>query len=226
MKKHKSPEQQPADFKHNPFKSLKGFAPESVPADKKPTSSLARKKNEVNEEDNESLFFQAVEGVKRLAHSPDSPVAPSEKKAAEKPDRGAWGDEQLFLQAMQKIGTTLRDRAPEPELEGPGRRSASSRMKQFKKGTLRISGELDLHGYLREEAILRLGQFIAGAFSRGQQAVLVITGKGINSPEGPVLRGAVEEWLRGKGKEMVAEFSPASRDLGGSGAFVIFLKKK
>jgi len=55
--------------------------------------------------------------------------------------------------------------------------------------------------------------------------VLVITGKGINSPEGPVLQGAVAGWLRQQGKGMVAEFSPAPRDKGGSGAFVVFLKK-
>lgn len=102
----------------------------------------------------------------------------------------------------------------------------SSRMRQLKKGTLRISGELDLHGFLREDALGKLGHFIAAAYARGQQAVLVITGKGINSAEGPVLRGAVEEWLRTRAKGMVAETHPAPRDKGGSGAFVVFLKKK
>jgi DNA-nicking Smr family endonuclease len=36
----------------------------------------------------------------------------------------------------------------------------------------------------------------------------------------------VAEWLRKKGKGLVAEFSAAPRELGGSGAFVVFLKKK
>ncbi len=99
-------------------------------------------------------------------------------------------------------------------------------MRQLKRGTVRISQELDLHGYLKDEALVRLEQFIADARSRGQQAVLVITGKGINSPEGPVLQGAVAAWLRNKGKGLIAEFSSAPRELGGSGAFVVFLKKK
>lgn len=99
-------------------------------------------------------------------------------------------------------------------------------MRQLKRGTIRISQELDLHGFLKDEALVRLEQFVTATCSGGQQAVLVITGKGINSPEGPVLQGAVAEWLRKKGKGLVAEFSPAPRELGGSGAFVVFLKNK
>jgi DNA-nicking Smr family endonuclease len=56
--------------------------------------------------------------------------------------------------------------------------------------------------------------------------VLVITGKGINSPEGPVLQRVVAEWLRKEGKGTVAEFAPAPREMGGSGAFVVFLRKQ
>ena len=96
----------------------------------------------------------------------------------------------------------------------------------MKRGTIRISRELDLHGFLKHEALIRLKQFVDAASSGGHEAVLVITGKGINSPEGPVLQGAVKEWLGKEGKTLVAEFSPAPRALGGSGAFVVFLRKK
>jgi DNA-nicking Smr family endonuclease len=99
-------------------------------------------------------------------------------------------------------------------------------MRQLKRGTIRISAELDLHGFLKDEALARLEHFISDAYSLGRQAVLVITGKGINSPDGPVLPGAVSRWLREPGKGMVAEFHPAPRDKGGSGAFVVFLKQK
>ena len=99
-------------------------------------------------------------------------------------------------------------------------------MRQLKRGTIRISGELDLHGFLKDDALRRLEHFIASAYARGLQAVLVITGKGLNSPDGPVLPGAVAAWLREQGKGMVAEFLPAPRDRGGSGAIVVFLKKR
>jgi DNA-nicking Smr family endonuclease len=219
------PEQAPADFRHNPFKALKGLTPAPAPA-KKETPAPSRKKAQEKDEDAAALFLQAASGAKRIA--PDENESRESKRNAPhpaKPQEVLPDDEQLFRQAMQKMGASFKDTAPEAE-EPLEHRSASSRLRQLKRGTIRISQELDLHGFLKDEALARLGSFIASAHERGVQAVLVITGKGINSPEGPVLQGAVAEWLRTKGKAMVAEFAPAPRDKGGSGAFVVFLKKR
>jgi DNA-nicking Smr family endonuclease len=57
-----------------------------------------------------------------------------------------------------------------------------------------------------------------------QAAVLVITGKGNNSTGEPVLQQAVAAWLRDAGRELVLEIAPAPREMGGSGAFVVFLR--
>jgi DNA-nicking Smr family endonuclease len=119
------------------------------------------------------------------------------------------------------MDTTFRDDFPEDE---PLRPLAINRMRQLKNGALRIDLELDLHGLTREEALVSLSSFVAGAYKRGQKAILVITGKGNNSPAEPVLQSAVASWLREPGKKMVAEFAPAPRQMGGSGAFVVFLK--
>jgi len=144
------------------------------------------------------------------------------KKSNSGPDH-ASEDRKLFLETIQNINMSA------PELckhENAARRTShsSNRIKQFKKGTIRISKELDLHGCTRDRALIRLQQCIQQAFWERQQAVLVITGKGNNSPEGPVLRTAVLSWLQKEGKGFVAEFSVAPRDKGGSGALVIFLK--
>jgi DNA-nicking Smr family endonuclease len=127
---------------------------------------------------------------------------------------------------MKSIGTaTFRDETQQQEDDGP-RRSASNRMRQLRRGTIKISSELDLHGFIKEDALGRLEGFLFSAAAGGRQAVLVITGKGINSPEGPVLQRAVAEWLRTKGRGIVVEFHPAPRDRGGSGAFVVFLRSR
>jgi DNA-nicking Smr family endonuclease len=225
MKKKKPPNQPHADFKNKPFKALKGIVPaETVPA-KKDTRTQVRKTIRSNDADDAALFLFAVEGAKRLGNDPTAHNESASRRVPERTAVHAPEDNQLFLAAMQKIGTTFSSTFTERASEDAERRSPTSRMRQLKRGTLRISQELDLHGFLREEALTRLEQFIAAAFSRGQQAVLVITGKGINSPGGPVLQGAVAEWLREKGKGLIAEFSPAPRSLGGSGAFVVFLNK-
>jgi DNA-nicking Smr family endonuclease len=220
MKKKKTDGPPQADFRNNPFRSLKGFAPKPEAREKKPAPAPRK---EAKPEDESTLFLQAVSGARRIEQEEvPASVTPSQKPAGKK-DAVYSEDRNLFLQAMRKIGTTFGERQPEEEDLRP--RSPSSRVKQLKRGTLRIGAELDLHGYLRDEALLRLGHFISNAAARDLDAVLVITGKGMNSPEGPVLQGAVSAWLRERGKTWVAEFSPAPRDKGGSGAFVVFLKR-
>ena len=224
MKKSRPPDQQQADFKNKPFASLKGLVPSPALPVKKSITAKAGKKILGNDEDEASLFLRAVEGAKRVGQAPDVPDVSAARSGRKKTAVPGTEDNELFLTAMQQIGKTLRDTAQKPEREEAGQRSPSSRLRQLKLGEIHIGRELDLHGFLKEEALMRLEQFVAAASSGGQQAVLVITGKGINSPEGPVLQGAVAEWLRMKGKGLVAEFSPAPRALGGSGAFVVFLK--
>ncbi len=225
MKKQKPSERSSAGFSNDPFKSLKSIkqkvSPASAPAKPKPAPVQKEK-----QEDAEELFLRSVAGARPI--DPDAAKAEAPERGQPRPGRVSddRNEQELFLHAMQKIGATFREPKPEPDKDEPPVRSSSSRMKQLKRGTIAIRGELDLHGYLREEALARLEQFITQAYQRGQKAVLIITGKGINSPEGPVLQGAVSDWLQRKGKGMVAEFGPAPRDKGGSGAFVVFLKNK
>jgi DNA-nicking Smr family endonuclease len=226
MKKHKPPDQSPAEYKNNPFKALKGLTPSTALPAKKTTAAPVRETIPPwRDEDDASLFLREVEDVERVASAPDARDGQAAKPARERKGVRASEEGRLFLSAMQKIDLTGHDASPEHESADTGQRSPTSRMRQLKRGTIRISRELDLHGFLKDEALKRLEQFLADAFTSGQQAVLIITGKGINSSEGPVLQRAVAAWLRNKGKGIVAEFSPAPREHGGSGAFVVFLKK-
>jgi DNA-nicking Smr family endonuclease len=223
MKKRKPVDRQSPDFKHTPFKSLKGFSPQRAGAEQK--APPARRKEE-KEEDAQELFLQAVAGARKIP-SDNTAAEPVAKKmpAGNRPLPAQ--ESQLFLQAMRKIGTSIKEAGQrEDEEVDREHRSPGSRIRRLKRGAIRISRELDLHGFLRDEALVQLKHFITDAFNRGLEAVLVITGKGFNSPEGPVLRGAVAEWLKHQGKSMVAEFSSAPHDKGGGGAFVVFLKKK
>ncbi|MEK6742739.1 MAG: Smr/MutS family protein [Nitrospirota bacterium] len=222
--RNKKHEQGTGAFQNTPFKALKGIAPKASVPPAPPTAPKASSSEELVDDD--ELFLRSMSGTRRIDPAGEQePVPLSPVKAVPQP-----GDEEdnreLFLRAMGALTTaTFRPEAPEPDETEPTR-SPSSRMRQLKRGTIRIGDELDLHGFLKDEALKRLEHFIAGAYARGLQAVLVITGKGINSPEGPVLPGAAAAWLREKGKAMIAESHPAPRDKGGSGAIVIFLRKR
>ncbi len=227
MKKNKTPDSLSGDFKNKPFGMLKQFKPTTgAPEKTKAVHKKSTGKSGEHGANDEALFLRAMEGARPMHESHKTVTASPRQKTSSTPAAAAEEDGKLFLQAMQKMGTTFRDSFQKTDNEDTEFRSSSNRMRQLKRGTIRISQELDLHGYLKEEAIVRLGHFIGDAFSRGQKAVLVITGKGINSPEGPVLQGAVAAWLRGQGKALVSEFFPAPQNRGGSGAFVIFLKSK
>jgi DNA-nicking Smr family endonuclease len=227
MKKQKRIEEKPAaDFRTTPFKSLKGFAPQPATQEKKQAAPPPRpvKRRQEDDEDDASLFLRSVEGARPIAGDTGSALPQTEQAAEAKPRKEPTADIQLFLEAMQQMGTTFTPARPEPEDEATERRAASSRIRQLKRGSISISETLDLHGYVKDEALQRLAQFISNAYHRGSTAVLVITGKGLNSPEGPVLQGSVDTWLREQGKRMVVEVAQAPRDKGGSGAVVVFLR--
>jgi DNA-nicking Smr family endonuclease len=57
---------------------------------------------------------------------------------------------------------------------------------------------VDLHGLPPHQALHRLAQALHAARVRGAAGVLVITGRGWgNREQQPILRGKVEDWLRG-----------------------------
>lgn len=220
MKKKKKTEQKNKDFLHTPFRTLKGFAAENVETSAK-KSQPSKPAVKVVEEDERSIFLRAVSDVKRMEPASSEIKKKSEPKPA--PKKIDDEESRLFLDSLKQMDVTFQDEIPDVK---PLRPVAVNRMRQLKTGAIRINLELDLHGMSRDEALESIKHFIAGAYNRGQKAVLVITGKGNNSPGEPVLQAAVVSWLRDAGKKMVAEFAPAPHQMGGSGALVVFLKDK
>ena len=209
-------------FHVTPFKELKGVKveaqqppPRQAPPDRTPP---------VAEPEDDDLFLRAMSGVKQMdATRPAAKAAPPRPPL---PRRIEEEERRVFLEALDKLhlDVTFTDSLPD-DVE-PLRPLPVNRMRQLRRGAIRIDYELDLHGLSREEALEGLEAFIGGAFRRGQKGVLVITGKGNHSPEEPVLQAAVTGWLRNQGKGMVVEFAPAPRQMGGGGAFVVFLREK
>lgn len=228
-KKSPKPEPKPREFAARPFAALKGLkADDAAAREAAPPPSPKRPA----ESDDLSLFFREMADVRRIqpAKEPltkkggeNSPNAREPAEAAEIRRQQEVEERRVFADAISnlRLDVTFSDHLPEGDGEPPG---PANRLRRLKNGQIRIGLELDLHGLTREEALESLGHFIANSHRRDQKAVLVITGKGNNSPGEPVLQGAVISWLRERGKGMVAEFAPAPRELGGSGAIVVFLK--
>lgn len=214
------------EFSASPFKGLKGAPLElrGTPATPPPTQKKEEKPAKtVQELSDEMLFFEAVAGVKRLAGAKAPPQVKEQQTAKAQREEE---EQEVFLKALDALRLDVRFSDQLPEEESAPRPAPVNRLRQVRRGGIRVDLQLDLHGLTRDEALENLDRFVKGAYNRGQKGVLVITGKGNNSPGEPVLKVAVANWLRVSGKGMVAEFVQAPNDMGGSGAFVVFLKEK
>jgi len=130
---------------------------------------------------------------------------------------------ELFLQEIGRLKLEVKFTESLPD-EDELKPLSGNRLRQMKRGIISVDYQLDLHGLTRDEALAELPRFLRTARMKGQTAVLVITGKGNHSTSEPVLQQAVAGWLRDAGRELVLEFAPAPREMGGSGAFVVFLR--
>lgn len=220
-KKRKDTPPKEKQFRSGGFGPLKGFQPQSAEREA-PRSEPPPERRQEKMADAD-LFLREMTGVRPLEKG-EEPSAALPKKVAAAAKKIDEEERSVFLQALDTLELDVKFRDELPDDVRPLRPASTSRMRQLKRGEIRVDLELDLHGLTREEALQSLSRFIAGAHARGQKAVLVITGKGNNSPDEPVLLGAVAGWLQDKGREMVAEFGPAPREMGGSGAFVVFLR--
>lgn len=235
MARKKTKDQPPAKekpFSTNAFEALKRLtideAAKPEPAAQTPKTPAPRQEPEADD-----LFRQAMTGVrpldgqprpkqKKTVTTPSRPRSPVSKSTPALPRDEVIG-RKTFLQELDKLKLDVRfeDRLPEDNELRP---LSGNRLRQVKRGIIRLDRQLDLHGLTREEALEGLSTFLTSARQAGEKAVLVITGQGLHSVDGPVLQQAVAGWLRDQGRGLVLEYAPAPRELGGNGALLVFLR--
>lgn len=225
-KKNRQNPPKPKEFHASPFSELKGMAlPEAAP-EKKQTPVVQKAVETVD--NGLDLFMQAVADVKPLLakRSATAKTGSHSKTISKKVPVVSPAEEQagkLFIQEINrlKLDTKFADSVPD---DGEMQQLSNNRLRQVKRGIVSVDYQIDLHGLTKEEALLALPRFLASASRKGQKAVLIITGKGNHSAEEPVLNQAVASWLRDAGRSFVVEYAPAPREMGGSGAYVAFLR--
>ena len=93
---------------------------------------------------------------------------------------------------------------------------------KLRRGHWALQGDIDLHGYTRDEARQLLSDSIRECHRRGMRCLRVVHGKGLGSPgRQPVLKAKVQRWLA-QSAEVIA-FAQASGPQGGAGALVVLL---
>jgi len=171
-------------------------------------------------------FRAAVSDVLPLAQTPPAAGLERPKPRARKLKAAASVTENLHA-IMPLSGAESADAAAD-EVTGEGILSfhrAGVReqvVRRLRRGLYPIEGELDLHGLTQMAARDRLADFLAG--SRGAyRCVRIIHGKGYRSgARGPVLKTAVNLWLR-RHMDVMAFVSARAID-GGTGAVYVLLR--
>ena len=154
----------------------------------------------------------------------------------------------LFRESMRNV-TPLKSEPPAPGRRGPPARKAinlqhrqapagivrldgdlfyrpgvsAAVLTDLKKGRLRPTATIDLHGSSANEAAVRLQRFIDSRANVAPQCLLVITGRGSHSPGGhSVIREQTLEQLR---CHLAVQAYTCSRPAdGGSGAFYVLVR--
>ena len=166
-------------------------------------------------------FRRAISGAKPLKSEDRVP----DKKPKPKPRaRFSKADEREVLNQSLKddvdtiehgYGAALRF-----QRASVGRRT----MRKLARGGYSVQAELDLHGMTLAEAKPRLADFVDYNAMQGKLCVRVVHGKGLGSGHrGPVLKAAVNRWLRQW--ESVLAFVSTRQVDGGTGAIYILLQR-
>lgn len=99
--------------------------------------------------------------------------------------------------------------------------------RQLRAGRFSPEAHLDLHGHNTEQAMFSLLHFVREHYLAGKRCLLVIPGRGSNSPGGvAVLKEELQTWLTHDPlKRVVLAFATALPRHGGTGALYVLLRK-
>jgi len=98
-----------------------------------------------------------------------------------------------------------------------------------------IDFKIDLHGYSLQESFDKIKDLIENCYQKDFRNILIITGKGLRSKvkENPylsedlsLLKYAVPNFIKDNFSDIINSIEKPEQNLGGSGAFLLKLKKR
>jgi DNA-nicking Smr family endonuclease len=171
-----------------------------------------------------NLFSRAMRGVVPIARKGREivPAAPAQPTPAPAP--GGSASLRDLLEGRPEFSLICSDEYMEGSVIG----TDPAVLGRLRAGRFSSEAHLDLHGQNARQALVSLSWFIRSAYLNGLRTVIVVTGRGKNSPNGMgVLRPLLSEWL-GKEpfKRVVLAFCTARPADGGPGAVYVLLRKQ
>lgn len=171
----------------------------------------------------EDAFFAAMQGVDTLSTKGGRDIAPEASSGQKVPKEDPAKALQDLLDGTIEFQLEFTEEYIQGHVEGLDPLT----MGKLREGQYSPEGHLDMHGMIALEAYESLVEFMRTAYNKGKRTVLLIPGRGKNSPEGfSVLREKVQMWLtHDPFKRVVLAFCTAQPKDGGAGAIYVLLRK-
>jgi DNA-nicking Smr family endonuclease len=177
-------------------------------------------RNSAIKDEERDLFRAAMRGVKPLRQAKVKPLQPRARRPASAASRRA--DDSRVLSDSLRLDPADLDVESGEELRYRREGVPESSLRRLRQGLYAVRDEIDQHCMTQDEARVALAGFLAEAMLHGNRCVRVIPGTGRGSGQrGPVLKSAVNRWLRRHGN--VRAFCSARRNDGGTGALYVLL---
>ena len=177
-------------------------------------------------EDDKKLFLDAMADVKPIQRG-DRVETNSGAVPSIVDDRDSEDETLQKLRRLVKYGKGFVVSDTPEYIEGTGYNVNPGFAKRLHRGDFSIQAHTDLHGLCVEEAQVTFERFLKESIMTGKRAVLVVHGRGLSSPDKPVLKTKVVEWLTcGPWRKWVIAFSSAKPYDGGTGATYILLRQR
>lgn len=212
---------------HNPFKSLekdpslRSRLKKKPPRGKAAAPVPARPDDDVREEKSEEeLFLHAfcdVEPLTKGGRDIAGPPRPREVIPTQPPSFARLLEENIEFE-MEYTHEFMT---------GQVRGLDAKIFRKLKNGEFSVQGHLDLHGMNTDQARFAVMDFLRRSYMEGRRCVLLIPGRGRNSPLGQgVLRQELTTWLtQAPLKRIILAFTTALPKHGGSGAVYLLLRQ-
>lgn len=174
----------------------------------------------------EEAFLSAMTGVKKIDGDKIEPLA--ENKAKPLPTLPTDDEEKKILSGLISGKVEFEIEYCEDYMFGFVQGIDSKLFQKLKAGAFSYENYVDLHGQNADQAYDSLHFFIRESYLQGNRCVLVVTGKGRNSPGGQsILKREVFDWLaREPFRRVVLAFCTAQPKDGGAGALYVLLRKQ
>jgi len=192
--------------------------------------SAAAKPDSPAEQD-ETAFFRAMSGVRPIDREKAGgrDVRPVTAPPASPPPPEENGDEKALTALRDLIDGRVEFTLEYSDeyVQGFVSDLDPKIYRQLRTGQFSPEAHLDLHGLNTEQALFSLLHFVREHYLAGKRCLLVIPGRGSNSPGGvAVLKEELQSWLtRDPLKRVVLAFATALPRHGGTGALYVLLRK-